>query len=276
MLLSVFIAVVLFFVGFAALLYFGQGRLIFQPTSKHEATPVQFGLQFETAKIAVTEAESIHAWYFPCEKADSAATVLFCHGNAGNISHRLHTARFLVGLGVNVLLFDYRGYGQSDGMASEVNVYADAEAAYRWLLDEKGVRADRLFLFGRSLGGAVAIELATRVKCAGIVVESSFTSSGDMGQRMFPYLPIRLLVRYRFDSLGKIGRLTCPVLVSHSPDDDIIPYEMGRELFDSAGPNKTFLELEGVHNSHNFSENEKYINGLRAFLGVPPDSHPTL
>ena len=276
MLFTVLIAVVLFFAGFAALLYFGQGRLIFQPTSKHDSSPDQFGLEYESVTIAVTEAESIHAWYFPCENADSAGTVLFCHGNAGNISHRLHTARFLVGLGVNVLLFDYRGYGQSDGMASEANVYADAEAAYRWLLDTKGVRADRLFLFGRSLGGAVAIELATRVKCAGIIVESSFTSSGDMGQRMFPYLPIRLLVRYRFDSLGKIGRLTCPVLVSHSPDDDIIPYEMGRELFDSAGPDKTFLELNGVHNSQNFQENKKYINGLRAFLGVDTDSPSSL
>ena len=275
MLWIVFIAVAVFFAGLSALLYFGQGRMIFQPTSRHEHGAEKSGLGYEDVRLPVGDDQKIHGWYFPCELGDTAPTVLFFHGNAGNISHRLSTAQFFVGLGVNFFMFDYRGYGQSDGSPSEDALYADARAAYDWLLVTKGIDPDRLFLFGRSLGGAVAVDLATRVKCGGLVVESSFTSTSDMGQRMFPHLPVRLLVRYRFDSLGKIGRVNCPVLVTHSPDDEMIPYEMGRDLFDAAGPHKTFIPLEGRHNDRGYLQNDKYLNGLRRFLGLRPDSETT-
>ncbi len=264
---TIAIAVAGLFVALTLLLYFGQSKLLFIPSRTIDATPDEAGLTYRDVYIPVAQEGS----------PPPAGTVLFCHGNAGNISHRLPTVQFLLRRGVNVLLFDYRGYGRSDGASSEQNAYADALAAYHWLVRRQGVSPDELFLFGRSLGGAVAVDLAGRVECAGVILESSFTSVAEMGRRLYPFLPIRLLVRYRFDSVSKIGRLTCPVLVAHSPDDDMIPFDMGRELFAAAAADKEFLELSGGHNDLDCLQNEKYIKGLESFFGnrpgagTPPD-----
>jgi len=257
------------FVTFALFLYFGQGKLIFVPSRSIDTTPDQIGLDYEDVYIEVARGERINAWYFPADnQSDRAPTVLFCHGNAGNISHRLQTMRLLVDLGVNVLLFDYRGYGLSDGSPSEDNVYADASAAYRWLLDGKNCQPTELYLFGRSLGGAVTIDLAGKVDCAGLIVESSFTSAADMGRRLYPFMPIKLLARHELDAVSKIEHLTCPLLVGHSPDDDIIPYDMGQTLFERARSEKQFIVLEGRHNDLLYLDNSKYINTLRQFFEI--------
>jgi len=269
MLLMVLISATALFLFFAAFLYFSQERLIFFPTREISATPADVGLSFDDLRIAVSGDERINAWYL--RSRDSAvaspATVLYCHGNGGNLSHRVITAEFLTRLGVDVLLFDYRGYGLSDGRPSESNMYADAEAAYRWLVQEKGVAPDRLFLFGRSIGGAVVVDLAGKVPCAGVVVESAMTSAADVGARMYPFMPIRLLIRYRFDALARIGSLRCPVLVTHSPEDEIIPFDMGRALYERAPEPKLFIPLSGRHNERAYYDSDIYINGLREFFG---------
>lgn len=269
MLWMVLISATAVFLFFVAFLYFGQERLIFFPTREITATPADVGLPFDDLRIPVGGDECIGAWYLRSRDSASAgaATVLYCHGNGGNLSHRVVTAEFLTRLGVNVLLFDYRGYGLSDGRPSEANMYADAEAAYRWLIRERAVAPERLFIFGRSIGGAVAVELAGKVPCAGVVVESAMTSAADVGARMYPFMPVRLLIRHRFDTLARIGRLRCPVLVTHSPDDEIIPFDMGRALYERAPEPKQFIALSGGHNERAYYDSGSYVSGLRSFFG---------
>ncbi len=250
-------------------LYFFQTKLVFYPTRDFATTPSQIQLPYEDVFINVTTKEQIHGWYFAANNPDSnkrLPVVLFCHGNAGNISHRLETAELILSMDADILLFDYRGYGKSDGSPSEDKVYADAEACYNWLVEQKRVQPDNIILFGRSLGGAVAIELARRVKCDGLIVESSFTSATERGKKMFPLLPIKHLLRYKFDSIGKLSSLTCPVLVTHSPDDEIIPFEMGRRLFAAANEPKRFVTLRGGHNEWEYFADVSYKTAVETLL----------
>jgi fermentation-respiration switch protein FrsA (DUF1100 family) len=227
-------------------------------------TPGQLHMSCEDVYIEVVPGEKINAWYFPGDPG--RRTILFCHGNAGNISHRLETVLFFENLNVNVLLFDYRGYGRSDGRPTEEGVYADTRAAFEWLVEEKEIPAEDIILFGRSLGGAVAVDLATKVTCGGVVVESSFTTAAELGRKLFPYFPVKFLLHFKFNTLEKISSLTCPVLVTHSLDDDLIPFEMGRRLYEAAPEPKYFIELHGGHNDRNYLEKESYIKGLHKFI----------
>ena len=264
MLLWIIILPVGLYVVLAAFLYFNQRRLAFVPSRDLTVLPSDVGLSYEDIFIEVADGERIHGWYFPVE-GGSVVTML-CHGNAGNISHRLETAEFLTSLGVSVLFFDYRGYGQSDGKPSEENAYADAEAAHRWLTSDKGFQAEQVLIFGRSLGGAVAVELATRVPCRALIVESSFSSITDVGKRMFPYMPVGLLLTFKFDSASKIATLNCPKLITHSPDDEIVPYDLGRRLFEAAAEPKQWVELSGGHNDRDYFRDQAYIDGWQRLI----------
>ncbi len=245
-----------------ALVYFSQDRMIFYPVSELVVTPAEIGLLFEDVSIEVTDAENIHGWFVPAVPdsgaSGSSKTILFFHGNGGNISHRLETISFLAEMKADLLIIDYRGYGRSDGSPSEDGMYADAEAAYRWLTESKGVLPADIILFGRSLGGAVAINLASRFKCGGLIVESSFTSIPDMGRLVYPFLPVSWLARYQFDSISGIRGIQCPVLVTHSPDDDMIPFRMGKALFENAPEPKQFVPLTGGHNDLGYLDNPFY------------------
>ncbi len=267
---AVIVVVGAFFVSCTAL-YFLQTQLVFHPTREFAASPSELGIPFEDVYLHVTQEHCIHGWYFASRGPDSGEkrpVVLFCHGNAGNISHRLETAEFILSLGADVLLYDYRGYGKSDGFPSEENVYADAETCYNWLIEEKKADPQHIFIFGRSLGGAVAIELARRVKCGGLIVESSFTSVSGMAKKMFPLITIKHLLKHKFDSIAKIGSLTCPVLVTHSPDDDLVPFEMGRRLFAAANEPKWFVALRGGHNDRGYLADSTYMGTLYDLIHV--------
>jgi fermentation-respiration switch protein FrsA (DUF1100 family) len=267
MLTAVALAIVLAYLVVLSLFYFGQGRLVFFPSPAMISTPDRVGLQFEEVTIAVAPRENLRAWYFPARQSgDTTPTVLYCHENAGNISYGLETVRSFLELGVNVLAFDYRGYGHSDGKPSEQNVYTDAWAAWQWLMAVKKAAPENTFVFGRSLGGAVAVHLATEVNCAGVILESTFTSVVDLGRKLYPFVPVGLLARFTFDSRSKISRLTCPVLVAHSPSDEMIPYAMGKALYDAAQSEKQFVELSGRHNDLLSLDSEPYRNALRDFL----------
>ncbi|MFH1372859.1 MAG: alpha/beta hydrolase [bacterium] len=264
----VVVAVCLFLLA-CATVYFHQTRLVFHPTRELVVTPDQLGLNYEDVHIEVTPGQRVHGWYLRTG-GKQAPVVLFCHGNAGNISHRLETADLILDLGADILLFDYRGYGQSDGTPGEQKVYADAEACYRRLVEDEAVPPEKIVLFGRSLGGAVAVELARRVKCRGLIVESSFTSTADMGRLIFPWLPIRYLLRHHFDSIKKISTVDCPVLVTHSPDDELVPFEMGRQLYAAAKQPKRFVSLRGGHNEREYFLNSSYTSALRDIIHGKP------
>lgn len=268
MLVWIIIAVAVVFVAATTYLYFNQKNLVFFPTRELAVTPDRLGLEYEDVFVEMPGGSSIHGWYFtpPDSTAGASRVVLFCHGNAGNISHRLETVEMLLSLGAGVFLFDYRGYGRSQGVASEENVYADARACYTWLVNEKGFAPDEIVIFGRSLGGAVGIDLAARFRCGGLIVESSFTSAADMGKKIFPIFPVKLILKYRFDSVERIGRLSCPVLIVHSPDDDIIPYRMGKALYERANSPKRFLEISGRHNDRDYVNEPTYVEALRGFI----------
>ena len=260
------------FVVFGLYLYFNQSRMVFLPMKELALTPDDMDISYRDVSIPITDKEKIHAWYFP--DGESKKAVLFCHGNAGNISHRMETVELLKGFRVNVLLFDYRGYGLSDGSPTEPGIYLDTRAAFDWLVKEEGFKPEDIVLLGRSLGGAAAIDLAAKTVCGGLIVESSFTSANEIGKAMFPFFPVRYLNRFRFDSVNKIKEVTCPVLIMHSPDDDMIPYEMGRKIFEAAGEPKSFVELRGGHNSREYFEDETYRMALQKIIYSPSSLGP--
>jgi hypothetical protein len=188
----------------------------------------------------------LNAWYIPAPQAKF--TLLFCHGNGGNIMHRLDSIQIFCNLGINCFIFDYRGYGKSHGKPSEQGTYFDARAAYDWLVNEKQTRPETIIAFGRSLGGTVAAELAGKVKVGSLVVESAFTSYVAIGRKFYWYMPVKWFARYSYDTLAYIKKVQCPVLVIHSADDEIIPFEFGRQLYAVANEPKEFIEISGRHN----------------------------
>jgi len=246
------------------LAYVFQARLVFFPDRAMVATPADIGLGFEEVFLPATDGPRLHAWFVPAPEA--RYTVLFCHGNAGNISHRLDSIRIFHDLGLAVLIFDYRGYGRSEGHPSESGTYADAAGAYRYLVDERGVAPGDIILFGRSLGSAVAVELASRVEARALIAESAFTRLPDVGQRAYPVLPVKWLSTIRYDSLSRIGRVEVPKLFVHSTADDIIPYDLGRRLYEAASEPKQFVDISGDHNSGFIVSGGHYTDALRAFL----------
>jgi fermentation-respiration switch protein FrsA (DUF1100 family) len=201
--------------------------------------------------------------------------LLFCHGNAGNIAGRIRSLRLFHDLGLSVLIFDYRGYGRSEGRPSEAGTYADVRAAWRFLLEEEGLRPGEIVVLGRSLGGAVAIDLALLHPPAALIVESTFTSTIDLGSRLYPWLPVRWLGRIRYDSARKIGRVTVPKLFVHSREDDVVPFVFGRRLYDMAPEPKEFLEIHGSHAEAHFVSGERYREGLLRFLRSVGSPDPT-
>jgi pimeloyl-ACP methyl ester carboxylesterase len=254
--------------------YLSQRGMLYRPTRTVAATPAEAGLAFEDVTLVSGRGTRLHAWWLPCP--DARRVLLFCHGNGGNMSHRLESLRLFHDLGLSVLLFDYSGYGRSRGEPSEAATRADARAAWDWLMD-RGTVPGEVVLFGRSLGGAVAARLAADLTAegvapAGLILESTFTSVPDMGARLYPWLPVRLLTRDRYDSQAALAAVGLPALFVHSPEDDVVPWELGRALFHGyAGP-KTFLELPGGHDHGFLLAGPAYPDGLTRFLGSLAES----
>jgi fermentation-respiration switch protein FrsA (DUF1100 family) len=244
-----------------------QPKLIYYPnipTRTLEATPEDIGLDYEDVTLDTRDGERVHAWFIP--HTEARGTLLFAHGNAGNISHRLDSIRFFHELGLNVLIFDYRGYGQSSGKTTEDGTYRDADAAWAYLADKRGIAPGNIILFGRSLGAAVIADLATRVEPAAVILESAFFSVPDMAAVIYPWLPVRWLASYRYDNGDKVTRIRQPKLIIHSRRDEIIPFEQGVRLFESASEPKQFLELRGRHNDGFYVSREAYTQAMGAFL----------
>lgn len=232
------------YLGVLALLAALQTRLIYFPGDPPTASPSDLGLAFEDLSLAAGS-DTIHAWFVPADEA--RGTVIFAHGNAGSMEHRLELIHSMHRLRLNVLAFDYRGYGRSTGSPSEAATYEDAEAAWTWVTRERGVDPARIVLWGRSLGGGVAVELAHRKRSGLLIVESTFSSLVDAARHHYPWLPVSWILRHRYESDRKIREIDAPTLIAHAPDDTIVPYRLGRRLFDAAREPKTWAELEGGH-----------------------------
>lgn len=267
MLFRLIVMLVVVYAALVLMMYLFQPRLLFLPGvpgRELTADPGRVGLAYEDIEFATPDGERLHGWWLPQD--DARGTVLFVHGNAGNISHRLDSLQIFAGLGVNVLIFDYRGYGRSTGRPSEQGLYQDAEAAWNWLVDARGQRPDQIVLFGRSMGGAVAARLATRVEAAGLIVESTFTSVPDIGAELYWWLPVRWLSRLDFDAETAIRNARLPVLVVHSSDDEIISFRHGQRLVRAAGERGRLLEISGDHNTGFLRSGQRYVRGLDDFL----------
>jgi fermentation-respiration switch protein FrsA (DUF1100 family) len=252
----------------ALVLYLFQERMVFlagMPGRALEATPARAGLAFEDVSIVTADGVRLHGWFVPAPGA--RASLLFLHGNAGNISHRLDSVMLFHQLGLDVLIIDYRGYGRSEGAPTERGTYLDAQAAWNHLAGERGVDPGRIVVFGRSLGGAVAAWLASVNDPAAVIIESSFTSAPDIAQRLYPFLPARLLSRLKYPTRDFVARLSCPVLIVHSRDDELIPFAMGRALYEAAPAPRELLEISGDHNSGFLLSRDRYLAGIDRFIG---------
>ena len=269
MLWSAFKIALLVYLGLATLIYFKQSSLVFLPEMERgfRASPSDIALPFTPLSLATEDGETLDGWFVPAG-ANSAARglVIIFHGNAGNIGHRLDYLRMFHDLGLASLIIDYRGYGRSSGSPSEEGTYLDAAAAWRHATQVLGFASDRIVLFGESLGGGVAAKLATENRPAALVLASTFTSVPDMGAELYPLLPIRLLANIRYDTLARLPQITCPILVIHSSEDDIIPFSHGRRLFEAARSPKQFLRTTGGHNEGFVFAKESWIKQLEAFL----------
>ena len=249
-----------------AVVYMMQASMLYLPNipgRELDATPAGLGLAFEDVTLETSDGVRIRGWFVP---GQSTRVLLYFHGNAGNISHRLYSIRDFHDIGLSVFIIDYRGYGQSDGEPSEQGLNRDGEAAWQYLTGERGIAPEDIILFGRSLGGSVAARLAATQDPGALIVESSFTSVPDIGQDAYPWLPVRVLSRFKHPTLEDVAHTTSPILVVHSRDDEIIPFRHGEAIYAAANAPKTFLEIRGGHNDGHALSATKYREGMLQFL----------
>jgi fermentation-respiration switch protein FrsA (DUF1100 family) len=242
---------------------------IFFPDPYLVNVPSDFGLAFEDVTFETSDGVRLHGWWIPAEPAK--ALLLFCHGNAGNISHRLDNVYRLHELGLSVFIFDYRGYGRSEGRISEKGFYLDAEAAYDTVRDRIVGDRRKLVIFGRSLGGIAAVHLGAVRVCDGLILESTFPNLGAMAGHHFPIPAIGSGLKNRLNALGEIPQVKVPILCFHGDRDSIVPIRLGRELYEAARAPKEFVTLAGAdHNDTYLVGGQEYFDKLIRFVEALP------
>jgi len=267
-------------------LYIMQPKFLYSPVREVFYTPGDLGLDFEDVIFKSDDGLELSGWYIPAPSeglAEDASvqpggslatrpagkskfTVLFCHGNGGNMMHCLDSINIFRNLGLNCFIFDYRGYGSSEGKPSEEGTYLDVSAAYKWLTEEKKIQPDKIIAFGRSLGGSIAAQLAMRAGVGGLVVESTFTSYVDIGERFYPYMPVRWFSRFSYRTIDYIKEVFCPVMLIYSRNDEVVPFDFGLELYEAANEPKKFVEIFGSHNDGFLVSSEVYKGAWTKWL----------
>ncbi len=263
---TIIVIVVSVYVILVIILWFFQSHLVYFPEREISMTPDRIRLPYEEISFEASDGVKLSGWFIPAE--NSRGVVLFCHGNAGNISHRLESILIFNRLSLDVFIFDYRGYGQSEGKPAEQGTYLDAEAAWDYLVENRQADPARIVIFGRSLGGAVASWLAKERTPGALIVESTFTSIPDIGAEAYPFLPVRLMSRFDYSTVDHIHGVTCPILIVHSRDDELISFNHGLKIFEAANEPKDLLEISGSHNDGFLISEGKYEIGLNLFISA--------
>jgi uncharacterized protein len=257
------------YVGAIGYLRFHERQYLYQPGERRVTPSTGFGLDETQVTYPSTDGVTLSAWIIPASPNSTAVGwLLICHGNYGNIGYgqRPEFYASMRDLGLNLLAFDYRGFGDSTGAPDERGLYDDAMASYEYLTQARRVRPERLIIFGHSLGSGVAVELASRVPAAGLIVEGAYTSVTDRGQELYPYFPVKMIATQRFPSLDRIPSIAIPKLFLHSPEDSVIPYAQGRRLFDAAADPKRFVDVRGGHENAFREDKAVYYGAIDAFL----------
>jgi fermentation-respiration switch protein FrsA (DUF1100 family) len=268
--LKLLLAAIACYAALALVVYLMQARMLYLadlPGRALERTPADIDVEYEDVSIETSDGVRLHGWFIP---GSGDRILLFFHGNAGNISHRLESIRQFLELGLSVLIIDYRGYGQSEGRTTEQGIYRDADAAWRYLTGDRGAQPERIVLFGRSMGASAAAYLATHHHPLALIVESSFTSVPDIAGEYYPWLPVRWLSRLRHSTEEFVSQARTPVLVIHSRDDEIVPFPHGEAIFAAAAEPRSFLGIRGSHNDAFLRDEANYLAGIRTFLDALP------
>ncbi|CAN1211922.1 alpha/beta hydrolase [Tumidithrix helvetica PCC 7403] len=259
---------VLVYIGLLVALYFGQAKMVFMPRTDLTATPKDLGLAFEQVRLSTKDNLGLSAWFVPANEKDpiGKAVILFCHGNAGNIGDRTPYLPIFHSLGLSTLLFDYQGYGSSEGSPTEAGTYADVEAAWQYLTQVRKIPASKIVIYGESLGGGVASYMVEKQRSGGLVLASTFTSISDRAAELYPFLPIRLISKFSYNTIARLPNIKSPVLVIHSPEDELIPFHHGEALFKAAHDPKMFIKIKGDHNGGFLEAQEIYSAGLEKLV----------
>jgi hypothetical protein len=263
------------YIGLAIALYLGQSNLVFMPSRDVIETPEILSIKFENIQITTRDNVNLDSWFVPAKDNDlvGKGVILFCHGNGGNISNRISYLPIFRELGLATFLFDYRGYGKSGGTPTEEGTYTDVEAAWQYLTQERQIPPQKIIIYGESLGRAIASYLAQKNSqqngndnAGGLVLASTFTSISDRAAELYPFMPIRFLSRFSYNSIDRLPSIKIPVLVIHSIDDEIIPFHHGERNFQVANQPKKLVRLRGDHNSGFLDSLETYRNGVNEFI----------
>jgi len=261
---SLLIILVLSLLLLNVFMYIQQPHMTFFPTRTLDQFPTDWGLDYEDVTLNTGDGIKLHGWYIPAEPAERV--LLFFHGNAGNMSHRGESVKIFHRLGLNIFIIDYRGYGSSTGKPDEQGLYQDADAAWRYLTKEKGFANNQILIFGRSLGGIVAARLAASVEAGAVILESTLSSARDFAKTAFPILSKLVFTRYQFNTAKHIQQVNYPVLVLHSPDDELIPFHLGETIFQSAHEPKHFVRMQGDHSNGFLQSQPQYEQEIGNWL----------
>lgn len=242
-----------------------ESLILFYPAKKIRATPRDIGLAFEDIFLNTEDGLTLNAWFI--KHSSAQATILILHGNAGNNSDRLEKIVYFYKMGLNVICLDYRGFGKSQGRPTEKGIYKDALAAYDYFVKRSDINPQKMIVYGESLGGVVAIELATKRDLACLILDSTFTSAADYVKAKLPFIP-PFLLNSKMDSLSLISGLKMPKLFIHSHQDEVVPFKLGKKLYDAAPLPKEFLTIEGTHNEGFYQSQELFMEGIKRFLAA--------
>lgn len=261
--MKIILYLIMAFFVFGGFVRFLEARSIFYPDPKLIATPQDINLPYEDVLFKTADGKNLHGWFIKAR--EESGVVLFFHGNAGNISHRLEKITMLNGIGLNIFIIDYRGYGKSEGTSTEKSMYLDAQAAYDYLVNVRKVPPNQIVAYGASLGGAAAIDLATQRNLSSIIIDSSFSNAADIAKIIYPFIP-PFFFKSKFNNIEKVKNLTIPKLFFHSKEDEIIPYALGEKLYMAAGEPKRQIIIQGGHNDAHVHDSSTFMNAINHFL----------
>ena len=258
---------IILFIGYSILgwtLFFLQPSFLYRPVGEVQYDPGDINLTFERVVLKTSDDVKLAGWYIPAE--NGRYTILMCHANGGNMSYYLDTVNIFSEMGMNCLIFDYRGYGQSQGKPTEKGTYLDAKAGWNWLTKKKNIAPENIIIFGRSLGASIASHLAMGTNPQTLVLESAFTSYADIGKKFYPYLPVKPFAKFKYNTLEHISKVDCPTLFIHSRNDEMIPFEFSLRLYDAAKEPKELVEIYGCHNDGFLFSGDTYRQGWQRWI----------